>query len=111
MMNANLPVSPLKSKLVTELILAAAFCLTAAAQTSLNFADNELNFPTPGMPFQAEATSVPLSILAMEPSSSRRYTLPLHATTRADCGSYPTPSSLRITSNRTAFSIPSAGAS
>jgi len=46
----------LKLKFVAGLILAAAFCFTAAAQTSVNFGDNGLNFPTPGMPFQAEAT-------------------------------------------------------
>ena len=61
MMNVYVPFSPLQpiflaGKLVAGLILAAAFCLAAAAQTSVNFGDNGLNFPTPGMQFQAEAT-------------------------------------------------------
>ena len=61
MMNVYVPVSPLQPKFsagefVACLILAAAFCFTAAAQTSVSFGDNGLNFPTPGMQFQAEAT-------------------------------------------------------
>jgi hypothetical protein len=61
MMNVYLPFSPLQpkffaGKFVASLILAVAFCFTAAAQTSVTFGDNGLNFPTPGMPFQAQAT-------------------------------------------------------
>ena len=61
MMNMVLPVPPLQSKfvagnVVASLLLAAAFSITAAAQTSVSFGDNGLNFPTPGMQFQAEAT-------------------------------------------------------
>ena len=61
MMNEYVPLSPLKPKVlagkfVAGLILAAAFCCAAVAQTSVNFGDNGLNFPTPGMQFQAEAT-------------------------------------------------------
>jgi hypothetical protein len=61
MMNVYVPFSSLKpkffaGKFVACLILAAAFCSIAAAQTSVNFGDNGLNFPTPGMQFQAEAT-------------------------------------------------------
>jgi hypothetical protein len=54
MMNLSLPVSPLQSSLAA-LFLAAA-CSCAAAQTSVTFGDTGLNFPTPGMQFQAEAT-------------------------------------------------------
>lgn len=61
MMNVYVPFPPLEPKFfvgrfVAGLTLAAAFCCAAAAQTTVNFADNGLNFPTPGMQFQAEAT-------------------------------------------------------
>lgn len=56
MLNLCLPVSPLKPTVIAASILAAALCCAAAAQTSINISENGLNFPTPGMPFQAEAT-------------------------------------------------------
>lgn len=72
MMNVYVPFSPLQPKFsagefVACLILAAAFCFTAAAQTSVSFGDNGLNFPTPACSSRPKLPCIPPSILAMEP--------------------------------------------
>jgi hypothetical protein len=44
-------------RLVIGLMIGIAFCASAKAQTAMFFRSDGLNFPTPGIPFQAEGTA------------------------------------------------------